>query len=280
MDQETKAHVNETHTNTSSLNLKETLLSGQCFRVSFCNGFWTVKTGVENNCKTLIVSQDDLSPVTQNPFWSNYFDLSFDYEKLKTTFSKISPVMANICSYAPGIHILNQDSWEALCSFVVSQNNNIKRIMSIIDKMCAAFGNGGFPSAKTLDSVCEKDLRFIGLGFRAPYILNTAKAVLYGDIDLESLKTLPIDDARRSLMKVKGIGPKVADCALLFGCHRLDCFPLDVWMKRAMAEFFPQQTKEIFGEYAGVAQQYIFHFARTSGYFTKNDNLRVDVKKR
>ena len=277
MGKETKANAKALNL---TLNLKETLLSGQCFRVSFCDGFWTVKAGVEDNCKTLRVSQDDLSPITQSQFWSNYFDLNFDYEKLKASFSNISPVMANICSYAPGIHILNQDSWEALCSFVVSQNNNIKRIMSIIDKMCTAFGNGGFPSAQVLASTSEKDLRALGLGFRAPYILNTAKAVLYGDIDLNALKALPIDNARKTLMRVKGIGPKVADCALLFGWHRLDCFPMDVWMKRAMAEFFPQQGKEIFGEYAGVAQQYIFHFARTSGYFTKNDNLRVDIKEK
>ncbi len=264
--------------NANSLNLKETLLCGQCFRVSFYDGFWTVKAGVEENCKTLRVSQDDLSPILQDSFWSNYFDLDFSYENLKAYFSAISPVMANICSYAPGIRILNQDSWEALCSFVVSQNNNIKRIMSIIDKMCTVLGCGGFPSAETLACTSEKDLRALGLGFRVPYILNTAKEVLYGDIDLTSLKTISIDDAKKTLMKVKGIGPKVADCALLFGCHRLDCFPMDVWMKRAMAEFFPQQGKEIFGEYAGLAQQYIFHFARTSGYFTKNDNLRVDIK--
>lgn len=258
------------------LSLKDTLLSGQCFRVGECNGIWTVKAGVGVSLRTLTVSQDDLSPITDDPFWSNYFDLGLDYEGLKTGFSKLSPIMAKACSYAPGIRILNQDPWEALCSFVVSQNNNIKRIMGIIERMCNFYGGGGsgdgggFPEVSTLASAKEDDLRALGLGFRASYIVNTAKAVLYGDIDLDALRTMDIDAARACLMKVKGIGPKVADCALLFGCHRLDCFPMDVWMKRAMAEFFPNEDKSIFGEYAGVAQQYIFHYARTSGYFAKD----------
>lgn len=249
------------------LSLKDTLLSGQCFRVNECNGIWTVKAGVGSSFRTLKVSQNDLSPIMDDPFWSNYFDLGLDYEDLKSRFSQLSPVMDKACSYAPGIRILNQDSWEALCSFVVSQNNNIKRIMGIVERMCSFYGEGGFPEVSVLANATEDDLRSLGLGFRAPYIVNTAKAVLCGDIDLDALKSMDIDASRACLMKVKGIGPKVADCALLFGCHRLDCFPMDVWMKRAMAEFFPNEDKSIFGEYAGVAQQYIFHYARTSGYF-------------
>ena len=250
------------------LSLKDTLLSGQCFRVGESDGVWTVKAGVGESVRTLSVSQDSVGTIAQDPFWSEYFDLGFDYEALKASFSRLSPVMEKACSFAPGIRILNQDPWEALCSFVVSQNNNIKRIMGIIERMCTFYGHGGFPQVSVLADADEDDLRSLGLGFRAPYIVNTAKAVMYGDVDLSALKTIEIDDARACLMKVKGIGPKVADCALLFGCHRLDCFPLDVWMKRAMAEFFPGADKSIFGRYAGVAQQYIFHYARTSGYFS------------
>ncbi len=249
------------------LSLSETLLSGQCFRVKEENGFWTIKAGIWPLFRTLVVSQDDLTPITDDPFWANYFDLDFDYEKLKDSFSKISPFMEKACSYAPGIRILNQDSWEALCSFVVSQNNNIKRIMAIVERMCNFYGEGGFPTSLSLANAKEEDLRSLGLGFRAPYIINIARAVEDGLVDLDKLKVIDIDKARAMLMSVKGIGPKVADCALLFGCHRLDCFPMDVWMKRAMSEFFPGQDKSIFGPYAGVAQQYIFHYARTSGYF-------------
>ncbi len=247
------------------LSLKDTLLSGQCFRVKECNGFWTVKAGIGTSFRTLVVRQEDLSPITEDPFWSNYFDLDFDYSSLKAYFSKLSPIMEKACSYAPGIRILNQDPWEALCSFVVSQNNNIKRIMSLVEKLCVSYGQGGFPTSKVLAKAKEEDLRALGLGFRAPYVINTARAVEEGRIDLEGLKNIGIDKAREELMAVKGIGPKVANCALLFGCHRLDCFPMDVWMKRAMATFFPGQNESIFGPYAGVAQQYIFHYARTSG---------------
>ncbi|MBO4393305.1 MAG: DNA-3-methyladenine glycosylase 2 family protein [Spirochaetales bacterium] len=249
------------------LSLKDTLPSGQCFRFSECNGVWTVKAGVGENLRVLTVSQDDLSPITDDPFWSHFFDLETDYECLKREFSKISPLMAQACEYAPGIRILNQDPWEALCSFVVSQNNNIKRIMGIVERMSNFYGKGGFPTVKSLVDAKEDDLRMLGLGFRAPYIVNTARAVYDGLINLDKLKKMDIDAARGVLMKVKGIGPKVADCALLFGCHRLDCFPMDVWMKRVMATCFSGQDKSIFGPCAGVAQQYLFHFARTSGYF-------------
>ena len=253
------------------LSLKDTLPSGQCFRFSFCDGTWTVKAGVGENLRVLKVSQDDLSPITDDPFWADFFDLGTDYESLKKEFSKISPLMEKACEYAPGIRILNQDPWEALCSFVVSQNNNIKRIMGIIDRMCGFYGGGGFPTVKSLVDAKEDDLRMLGLGFRAPYIVNTARAVHDGLIDLKALKTMDIDGARGVLMKVKGIGPKVADCALLFGCHRLDCFPMDVWMKRVMATCFSGCDKSIFGPCAGVAQQYLFHFARTSGFFNEKE---------
>lgn len=249
------------------LSLKDTLPSGQCFRFSEDNGTWTVKAGVGPSVRTLTVRQDDLSPITDDPFWSNFFDLDTDYEALKKDFSRISPLIAQACDYAPGIRILNQDPWEALCSFVVSQNNNIKRIMGIIDRMSNFYGGGGFPTVESLVNAKEEDLRMLGLGFRAPYIVNTARAVYDGSVDLDALKKIDIDEARAILMKVKGIGPKVADCALLFGCHRLDCFPMDVWMKRVMANFFEGQDKSIFGPYAGVAQQYLFHYARTSGVF-------------
>lgn len=249
------------------LSLKDTLTSGQCFRFSEKDGAWTVKAGIGDSVRTLTVRQNDLSPITDDPFWFNFFDMGTDYEGLKADFSKVSPLMKQACDYAPGIRILNQDSWEALCSFVVSQNNNIKRIMGIIDRMSNFYGSGGFPTAQTLANAKEDDLRMLGLGFRASYVINTARAVYDGLIDIDSLKKIDIDEARAILMKVKGIGPKVADCALLFGCHRLDCFPMDVWMKRVMASCFPGRDKSIFGPCAGVAQQYLFHFARTSGYF-------------
>lgn len=253
------------------LSLEQTLLSGQTFRVFNEDGKWTVYAGTDENVRVLQVTQEDLSPVTESTFWSNYFDLQTDYSAMRERFSEISPVMKRACLYAPGIRILRQDCWEALACFVVSQNNNIKRIMGIVGRLAERFGrkNGdgvsGFPCARTLADAPLDALRDTGLGFRDSYIRNTARAVLDGEIDFGFLKTASIDDARRVLTSVKGIGPKVADCALLFGCHRLDCFPMDVWMKRVMATCFEGKDISVFGENAGVAQQYLFHWARTAG---------------
>ncbi len=255
----------------NSLSLQQTLTSGQCFRVSCRDGSWTVRSGVDEKVRELTVSQDNLSPIEKDPYWSNFFDLQTDYEKMKKYFSDNWETMKTACSYAPGIRILRQDRWEALACFVVSQNNNIKRIMGIVERLCTRFGRQnpegvhGFPNARTLADAPLDKLRDCGLGFRDTYIRNTAKAVLEGNIDFEFLCSAPIEDARRMLTKTRGIGPKVADCALLFGCHRLDCFPVDVWMKRVMESCFDGKDGTIFGENAGVAQQYLFHWGRTSG---------------
>lgn len=250
------------------LNLSETLSSGQCFRARENNGKWTILSGVDEDVRCLEVSQNDLSPILSDAYWHNFFDMDTNYTQIKKEFSELDPLMTEVCEYAPGIRILNQNPWEALCSFVVSQNNNIKRIMNIVQRMCDKFGKqNGFPCADTLAGASEDDLKSCGLGFRAQYILNTATAVCEGKIDFNFLKNAEIEQARKMLMQVKGIGIKVADCALLFGCHRLDCFPLDVWMKRVMAEYFPGKDASFFGVNAGIAQQYLFHWARTSGVF-------------
>lgn len=248
------------------LDLKQTLTSGQCFRASEQNGVWTVFATSKQNLHVLTVTQNDLSPILNDEFWFNYFDMGFSYSKLKQQFSSYDETLKKACAYAPGIRILNQDPWEALCSFVVSQNNNIKRISTIIKKMCSAFGvSNAFPSAKVLSEASVEQLNQCGLGFRSQYIKNTAQAVLDGTIDFEKLKNKPIDECRKNLMLIKGIGPKVADCALLFGLHRLDCFPMDVWMKKVMNKYYPNKDSSYFGQYAGIAQQYLFHWARTSG---------------
>lgn len=250
------------------ISLKDTLTCGQCFRFSEKNKIWTVIAGVDEDVKALSLSQDNLKPIYSDSFWSNYFDCSTDYDSLITKFSSLSPVLKQACDFAPGIRILNQDKWEALCSFVVSQNNNIKRIMGIVQRMSEQFGKRnkdgvyGFPSSKTIASLSEEQLRNVGLGFRANYVINTANAVNDGLI--EEIAKMNVEQARKELVKIKGIGPKVANCALLFGCHRLECFPMDVWMKRVMETYFPGKDGTMFGPYAGVAQQYLFHWMRNN----------------
>ena len=200
--------------------------------------------------------------------WSDYFDLDFDYGVIKNELSALSPVLKSAAEYAPGIRILRQDSWEALCSFIISQNNNIPRIKGIIKRLCECFGDKTedsgytFPSAARLSDLSVEDLAPLKSGFRAKYLIDAAQKVSLGEINLDEVLVMPIDEARQSLMKIKGVGPKVAECALLYGMHRLECFPMDVWMKRAMAVLLPEFTIEDLGQYAGIAQQYIFHYSR------------------
>lgn len=200
--------------------------------------------------------------------WYDYFDLGLDYGKIRENISKIHPVLADAAKYAPGIRILRQEPFETLCTFIISQNNNIKRIKGIVQRLCECFGeqigNGefAFPDAKKIAELTPDDLAPLRAGFRNRYLIDAAQRVSGGEINLESCKTLDYDSARSELMKIVGVGQKVADCTLLFGMHRIEAFPVDVWMKRAMEKLFPNMNSSDFGEYAGIAQQYIFHYSR------------------
>jgi len=254
--------------------LEQTFECGQCFR--WDKDEYGIYTGIVNGKKLIIYNENDkiiIKNTTQYEFesiWSDYFDLELNYSDIRKDLQKIHPIMNEACKFAPGIRILRQDSWEALISFIISQNNNIPRIKGIIKRLCIAFGekcdNGDykFPTAERLAGLKEEDLAEIRSGFRAKYILDAAKKVYSKEIDLGKIKKMPIAQAKEELMKIKGVGPKVADCTMLYGMHKLECFPLDVWMKRAMAKYFPDMSPNDFGEYAGIAQQYIFHFSRTN----------------
>lgn len=200
--------------------------------------------------------------------WKEYLDLDRDYGSIRENLSLIHPTMKQAAQFAPGIRILSQEPWEALCSFIISQNNNIPRIKGIIERLCQSYGVQldeklyTFPDADTIASLTPEELSPIRAGFRARYIIDGARKVASGEIDLENIRKMEIDEARKELMKITGVGIKVADCTLLYGLHRLDCFPLDVWMKRAMEVLFPELSAADFGEYAGIAQQYIFHYSR------------------
>ena len=150
---------------------------------------------------------------------------------------------------------------------LLSQNNNIPRIKGIIERLCLLFeretGSADrFPTAEMLACRREEDLAPLRAGWRAAYLLDAAQKVAVGEVDLERIKALPMPEARAELMRIKGVGPKVAECVLLYGLHRLEAFPMDVWMKRAMATLFPEKSVLDFGPYAGIAQQYIFHYSR------------------
>ncbi len=243
----------------------QTLDCGQCFRWNRrADGSWE---GVAGR-RYAHITEENFSRFLTDGFWAEYFDADFDYAGLRAEFSRLDPVLAEAVRYAPDIRILNQDPWEALCSFILSQCNNIKRIKGLVARLCAAFGEpigGGrhaFPSPEALADAPEAGLRAVGCGYRAPYVSDAARKTASGAVDLKEVRRLPLCEARARLMGIEGVGPKVADCTLLYGLHRLDAFPMDVWMKRIMSALFPGRRAAWFGPHAGVAQQYLFHYGR------------------
>ena len=254
------------------MSLRDTLCCGQSFRWreqedgSFKGTAFQKNVTVSTEGCDLIIKGADVSDF--EGIWKGYFDLEFDYVALKEEFCKKHPVLAQAAKFAPGIHILRQEPFEALISFIISQNNNIKRIEGIVERLCENFGEKlpsgefSFPTAEKLASLTEDDLKPLRAGFRNRYILDAARKAYSGEVCLEELRTMPFDDAKKKLMTIVGVGSKVADCVLLYGLHRTEAFPMDVWMKRAMSTLFPDTDPTFFGEYAGIAQQYIFHYSR------------------
>ncbi len=259
---------------TDTFHLEETFQCGQCFRwrkqedgsfAGIALGKYCRISGDIDN-KTIVFHNISMEEFEQ--IWVPYFDLETDYAAIRSRLVKLDPVMAEAAAFAPGIRILRQDPWEALCSFIISQNNNIPRIQGIVDRLCETFGEpveGGyaFPTPERMAQLTVEDLAPLRSGFRAKYLCSAAKLVADGTVDLQSLYTLPLPEARAMLMQIHGVGPKVAECVLLYGLHRMACFPMDVWIKRAMAVLFPGKDSCLFGEDAGMAQQYIFHYSRS-----------------
>lgn len=246
-------------------NLAETLDCGQAFRWSensdgsysgfFLDNFLHISEESEGRFLFHGVSEEQFTDV-----WKKYFDLETDYGELKKRFSE-DRILADACRFAPGIRLLRQDPWESLCSFIISQNNNIPRIKGIINRLCEKYGR--FPGAEDLSSETPETLGWLRAGFRAKYIADASERVASGKTDLAVVSSMPYDDAKKELMKIKGVGPKVADCVLLFGMHRTEAFPVDVWIRRVMAAFYPDGMPECTKGFEGTAQQYLFHYVRS-----------------
>lgn len=207
--------------------------------------------------------------------WISFLSLDKNWDHIKGDVASRSPVLQEASELAGGIRILKQDEFEALISFVISQCNNIPRIKGLISALSRNYGKEillsdgravyAFPDANTLASLPLSELRALKLGYRAEYILNAANAALDGLID-EVKSESDTRSAIKLLTSVGGIGEKVAACTLLFGFGRLDAFPKDVWIKRAMQRYFPGcKDTSVFGPYAGVAQQYLFYRERYTG---------------
>ena len=217
---------------------------------------------------------------------TNYFDLNRDYSEIKEKLSKIDENVNLSIQYGEGIRILNQDLWETIISFIISANNNIPRIKGIIERLSQKYGkeidwNGEkyytFPTPEELKDVKVQDFRELGTGFRDIRLYETTRMVLENKVVLKELYNIDTLEARDELLTLSGVGPKVADCILLFSdLKRFDVFPIDVWVRRVMNELYiknPDETKvnkrdiariakEKFGDLEGLAQQYLFYWKR------------------
>lgn len=250
----------------NDFNLDETLDCGQAFRWrKIDSDFDCSYTGFFLNQPLTISTKDGqfiFHNTTEEDFlniWMDYFDFKTDYSEIKKLLSK-DKTLAKACKFASGIRLLRQDSWEALCSFIISQNNNIPRIKGIISRLCEYYQ--GFPTPQELASENIDALSFLRAGFRAKYILDASRLVASGELDLDKVAIMPISDARKALMTIKGVGPKVAECALLFGMYRTEAFPIDVWIKRVLEEYYPEGFPSFAKNISGIAQQYLFHYIR------------------
>ena len=253
------------------ISLSQTFDCGQCFRwtalpdgsFSGVAGGKSVRVSLQNG--SLVI---DGAKEADRAFWQSYFDLDTDYAAIRDELSGLHPVLREAAAYASGIRILRQEPFEALCSFIISQNNNIPRIRGIVQRLCESFGERlsdgafAFPSVEALCRCSVEDLAPLRAGFRARYLKDAAQKVASGEVDLNACRTLDYEAARAELMKITGVGVKVADCTLLYGMHRTEAFPMDVWMKRAMSTLFPELSPDAFGKNGGIAQQYIFHYSR------------------
>ena len=280
--------------NIDSFELKDIFECGQCFR-------WNVEengsyTGVFGH-NVLNVKKENDEVIFEGICEGNiketveyYFDLKRDYKKIKDELSKIDDNMKTSIEYGQGIRILNQDLWETIISFIISANNNIPRIKGIIERLSKKYGTEieykgkkyyTFPTAKELKDVSVEDYRSLGLGFRDIRLYETTKMILENKVDLDKLKeNSNTIEVREELLTLSGVGPKVADCILLFSdLKRFEVFPIDVWVRRVMNDLYIKQqdenkvskkqieklANEKFGNLAGLAQQYLFYWRRETG---------------
>ena len=259
---------------------------GQCFRwMKEEDGSYTgVAKGRVINVKK---DGDDIiiDNTTKEDFeniWFDYFDLGRDYSSLKKELAKHDENLEKAVDFGWGIRILQQDSWEMLISFIISSNNRIPMIQRAINNISERYGTEigeyrgkkyfAFPTPEQLSKASIEDLRECKTGFRDKYIYHTTKMVIEEKLNMEDFIQMESDICHKELMKFKGVGAKVADCIALFGMRKYDSFPVDVWVKRVMQEFYgaedmtlPKMRKygmELFGSDAGFAQQYLFYYVR------------------
>lgn len=276
--------------NVNSFNLEHIFECGQCFR-------WNLEddgsyTGVIRNNVLNVKEENDkiiffgICEENINQLISGYFNLDTDYERIKNELSKIDEYLKKSIEFGSGIRILKQDLWEIIISFIISANNNIPRIKGIVERISKQYGreikyNGKsyytFPTIEELSKASIEDLKKLGLGFRDKRIYETTKLFKEGIYNLDEIEKMEdTNKIRDILLELPGVGPKVADCILLFGLNRFDVFPIDVWVRRVMNELYIKKADETkvkkeeieslaktkYAGLAGIAQQYLFYWKR------------------
>lgn len=267
----------------SDINLYDTLMSGQAFRINIedDDSFTIIISDRILNIKQendyIVVNsnnEEDLELVTRY-----YLDLDRDYEVLNKELSK-NEILKRDINLCKGYKVLKQDKFEMYISYIISQNNNVKRIAGSINKISERYGKKVeynnkeyylFPTFEELKNITIEELRECGVGFRDSYIINALNKLKENPFFLEELDMLPTDEAIKELMKIKGIGLKVASCILMFGYSRFDTFPVDTWVKKYVSENFKIKDdikiiskfmKDNFNENSGLAVQYFYHINR------------------
>ncbi|MDR1907701.1 MAG: hypothetical protein LBQ43_02450 [Holosporales bacterium] len=259
-----------TTVNIPDFSIEQIANSGQCFRINKSNEVrgtscaWEVKA----LGKGLIIQQNpNMTHTFDCPVhdycnkWTNYFDVNRDYAEIKRRIlERKDPYLTRAVEYGWGLRILKQDPWEIIVSFIISQRTSIPRIKTLIEKLCH---DKDFPSPEKLDELSEADLSAMGFGYRAKYIRSIVTAVLNGDLNIEFAKRLDTRSFVEYFTRFDGIGPKVAHCIALFGFHKIDAFPRDVWVNRVIDERYSGKfSLEGLEDVAGIVQQYMFFYER------------------
>ena len=267
--------------------LAATLASGQAFRWTCRDGAWESVLGSRwvrlRQSETEIIAETAGAPADWN-WLGHYLQVRVNLPEVIATFPDDEPMRASVAA-CPGLRLLRQDPWECLASFILSSTKQIVQIRQIVAQLCHRFGERvavpagcepvfAFPGFSRLALASEAELRGCKMGFRAPYLLGTARMLAAREVDLENLRQCPVNEARAGLLKFPGVGNKIADCVLLFAYGFQEAFPVDVWVMKALRElYFPKRrvkrkrlerfSKTHFGANAGYAQQYLFHYMRT-----------------
>ncbi|MEG0847638.1 MAG: DNA glycosylase [Niameybacter sp.] len=272
------------------------LESGQVFRFEKVNSHTYVLVAKQKCIKliqqpgtqSLMIHHTSIGEFEQ--IWKDYFDLGTDYYKISQTLAKKDEYMKAAIEFGYGVRILKQDPWEMLISFIISQNKGIPQIKQCIANITERYGEEigydydtektyyTFPTPERLAMATEEELRACKVGFRAPYIVDACKKVAGGEIDLNEIYILPAMEAKEKLMQIKGVGPKVSDCILLFAYSKMDLFPTDVWIKRVIEGMYFEGkeislkaiqnfAREYYGDLAGYAQQYLFFYGRENNLY-------------